>query len=70
MESSKITGKYRVAVYRVDYQNASWRYVITSMIGYAVQPVVLPIMILFSKLIKRPVEFLPYDEDATKHVHL
>ena len=57
----KITGKYKVCVFSVSYENASWKYVIASMAGYLLQPIVIPIMILLSKLLKRKIEWFPVE---------
>ena len=52
----------KVAVFAVSYENSSWKYVIASMMAYALQPVVLPIMIFLSKLLKRKIEWFPVDK--------
>jgi len=51
-----------VCVIRADYQTSSWRNVITSMIAYGFAPIIIPTMILLSKLLKRPVKFFPFKE--------
>lgn len=53
--------RYKVSVFTVSYENSSWKYVIVSMAAYALQPIALPIMILFSKLLKRKIEWFPVE---------
>jgi hypothetical protein len=51
-----------VCVLRADYQTSSWRNVIISMIAYGFAPVIIPTMILLSKLLKKPIKFFPFKE--------
>lgn len=64
-EVLKLSRTYnKVAVFSVSYETASWKYVFASMAAYALQPFVLPIMILFSKLLKRELEWFPVYTNA------
>lgn len=54
---------YRVCLFTVSYEHSSWKYTLVSMLGYFLQPVVLPIMILFSKILKRKIEWFPIQEN-------
>ena len=51
-----------VCVIRADYQTSSWHNVIISMIAYGFAPVIIPTMILLSKLMKKPIKFFPFKE--------
>jgi hypothetical protein len=51
--------RYKVSAFSISYENSPWKYVLGSMIGYALQPIVFPIMILLSKLLKRKIDWFP-----------
>jgi hypothetical protein len=51
--------KYTISVYTVSYENSPWKYVFISMLAYFLQPIIMPTIILFSKLLKRKIEFFP-----------
>ena len=53
--------KFRISVIAVSYERSPWKYVIASMALYALWPVVMPIMILLSKLLKRKIEWFPIE---------
>ena len=58
----EISQKHTICTFAVSYEKASWKYVLASMFGYALQPVVLPIMILLSKLLHREIKWFPVKE--------
>ena len=49
----------RHTVCGVDYSKGTWRYLFVSMLFYVTQPVVMPLMMFISKVLKRPVRFFP-----------
>lgn len=58
-----IDQKYKVVVFSVSYEHASWQYVLASMSAYFLQPIAVPIMILLSKLLKRKLKWFPIWND-------
>jgi len=62
MERSILMNK--VSALSVSYENASWKYVIASIVAYALQPILLPAMILISKLLKRSIKWFPVSGQA------
>ncbi len=59
MSEFKINTNYKIAIFSVNHSEMSWKYTLVSMFAYMSQPIVLPIMILFSKLLKREIKFSP-----------
>jgi hypothetical protein len=57
---------YKVAMFAVDYVGASWQYMLVSMIAYGLQPVILPLMILLSKVLGRRLEWFPVYYNAAQ----
>ncbi len=49
--------KATVTVCLADYAQSSWSYLLASVVFYALMPVIMPGMIVLSKLLKRPVKF-------------
>ena len=60
----KISGRYKVSVFSASYENSTWQYVLVSMAAYALQPIVIPVMILLSKLLKREIKWFPVWNEA------
>ena len=49
-------------VYTADFENCTWKFTVASALGYLLQPLVLPIMIILSRLLKRRIKFLPFGD--------
>ena len=70
MSELRINTNYKIAIFSVNHSEMSWKYTLVSMLAYMSQPVVLPIMILFSKLLKREIKFFPiYFRTPNKSIH-
>jgi len=52
--------EYTLTVVSVDMKDLPWKYVLESMLFYALEPIILPVMHLLSKILKRSIKFLPF----------
>jgi len=52
-----INKNQNISIVSVSFERASWKYTISSMFLYAFKPIILPIFILLSKILKRKIEW-------------
>jgi len=61
-------GKFKIQITNiltpmsVNYQNASWYYVISSAAFWLVSPIAMPVMLIASKMLKRSISWFPREE--------
>lgn len=54
---------YTVCILQASFEKSSWRYTLIAMVAFAFQPVIMPVIILLSKLLKRRIMFFPVEID-------
>lgn len=56
----QLNTNYKVSMFSVDYTEASWKYVLLSMLSYSLlQPLILPLLILLSRTLGRKIDCFP-----------
>lgn len=63
LQTLAIDIKQNYYVLRCDFQNSTWKYVIYSMAGYFLAPILTPCMIILSKILGREIRFGYIQED-------
>ncbi len=53
-------GKQNLYVLRSNFQNSTWSYVLYSMVAHALSPILVPCMIILSKILGREIHFGNY----------
>ena len=58
VQNSDLKLTQNITIVNVSYENSSWKYTLASMVSYALQPIIVPAMILLSKVLKRRIEWV------------
>jgi hypothetical protein len=56
----KLTSKKQYTAMIVDVEDHPWPYVLSMFVAYLLLPIIVPIMIIISKVTKKPVNFLTF----------
>lgn len=54
-------GKVNTALLKIDFKHASWRLIIQSIVLWAGSPLIIPICILLSKLMRQDIDLFKYE---------